>query len=288
MLFRSGAVSIGRRLQDPLAELVKIDPKSLGVGQYQHDVDQKLLQKKLTEVVERCVNKVGVNVNTASKKLLTYVSGLGPTLASNIVNYRTDQGQFTDIEQIKKVPKIGPKTFQQSAGFLRIVDGDNPLDNSGVHPENYSMVEQITNDLNCTINEVINDPNIWKEIDLARYVDSEIGFPTLNDILHELEKPGRDPRPNFEPFAFSEELNTIDDLKEGMIVPGIVTNVTDFGAFVDLGLKSDGLIHISELSREYVDHPRKIVKLNQKLRVMVIDIDKPRKRISLSLNFDRD
>lgn len=283
-----GAVSIGRRLQDPLAELVKIDPKSLGVGQYQHDVDQKLLQKKLTEVVERCVNKVGVNVNTASKKLLTYVSGLGPTLASNIVNYRTDQGQFTDIEQIKKVPKIGPKTFQQSAGFLRIVDGDNPLDNSGVHPENYSMVEQITNDLNCTINEVINDPNIWKEIDLARYVDSEIGFPTLNDILHELEKPGRDPRPNFEPFAFSEELNTIDDLKEGMIVPGIVTNVTDFGAFVDLGLKSDGLIHISELSREYVDHPRKIVKLNQKLRVMVIDIDKPRKRISLSLNFDRD
>ncbi len=283
-----GAVSIGRRLQDPLAELVKIDPKSLGIGQYQHDVDQNLLQSKLTEVVERCVNKVGVNVNTASQKLLTYVSGLGPTLASNIVDYRSNNDQITDIEQITDVPKIGPKTFQQAAGFLRIVDGDNPLDNSGVHPEDYSIVKEIANDLNCTITEVINNSHILEDIDLEKYVDSEVGLPTLNDILDELEKPGRDPRPAFESFAFSEDLTKIEDLKKGMIVPGMITNVTNFGAFVDIGLKSDGLIHISELSQEYVDHPRNIVKLNQKLQVMVLAIDKARKRISLSLNFDRD
>lgn len=281
-----GAISIGRRLQDPLAELVKIDPKSLGIGQYQHDVDQNLLQKKLTEVVERCVNQVGVNVNTASKKLLTYVSGLGPNLAGNIVDYRTNNGQITTIEQLNEVPRIGPKTFQQSAGFLRIVEGDNPLDSSGVHPENYSLVEQIASDLNCPVSEVINSSTVRKEVDKRKYVDSDVGLPTLNDILDELEKPGRDPRPEFEPFGFSKDLNKIDDLEEGMVVPGIVTNVTNFGAFVDIGLKSDGLIHVSELSEKYVNHPREIVELNQRLRVKVIAIDTSRKRISLSLNFE--
>lgn len=281
-----GAISIGRRLQDPLAELVKIDPKSLGVGQYQHDVDQGMLEKKLTEVVERCVNKVGVNVNTASKKLLTYVSGLGPTLAGNIVEYRSDNGQFKNIQQLNQVPRIGPKTFQQSAGFLRIVDGDNPLDNTGVHPEDYSIVERMGGDLGRSIPEVISNSKVREKIDPEEYVSSDVGLPTLNDILDELEKPGRDPRPEFKPFVFAEEVNEIDDLEEGMVVPGIVTNVTNFGAFVDIGLKSDGLVHISELSDEYVDHPRKVVKLNQRLRVKVIDVDKPRKRISLSLNFD--
>ncbi len=278
-----GAISIGRRLQDPLSELVKIDPKSLGIGQYQHDVDQNLLEKKLTEVVERCVNRVGVNVNTASEELLTYVAGLGPTLAGNIVEYRTEHGQFTDIEQLKEVPRIGPKTFQQCAGFLRIVDGENPLDNSGVHPEDYSVVKKMASDLDCTITEIVNNPKIREEIELEDYVDLDVGLPTLNDILDELEKPGRDPRPEFEPFDFSEDINEIDDLEEGMVVPGIVTNVTNFGAFVDIGLKSDGLIHISELSQDYVDHPRNVVKLNQRVRAEVIDVDKSRKRISLSL-----
>ncbi|MFB6290508.1 MAG: Tex family protein [Candidatus Bipolaricaulia bacterium] len=281
-----GAISIGRRLQDPLAELVKIDPKSLGVGQYQHAVDQNLLEKKLTEVVERCVNRVGVNVNTASEKLLTYVSGLGPTLAGNIVEYRTKNGQIESIQELKDVPRIGPKTFQQSAGFLRIVDGDNPLDNSGVHPEDYSIVETMANDLGYTVPEMINNPKIHEEIDLESYVDSDRGLPTLNDILDELEKPGRDPRPEFEPFSFSDEINEIEDLEEGMVIPGIVTNVTNFGAFVDIGLKSDGLIHISELSDDYVDHPGDVVKLNQRLRAKVIDVDKSRKRVSLSLDFE--
>ncbi|MBS3786914.1 RNA-binding transcriptional accessory protein [Candidatus Bipolaricaulota bacterium] len=283
-----GAISIGRRLQDPLSELVKIDPKSLGIGQYQHDVDQNLLENKLTEVVERCVNRVGVNVNTASEKLLTYVAGLGPTLAGNIVGYRTDNGQFTNIEQLKEVPRIGPKTFQQSAGFLRIVDGDNPLDNSGVHPEDYSVVEKMANDLECAITEMVNNSEIQEEINLENYVDSEVGLPTLTDILDELEKPGRDPRPEFEPFDFSDDINEISDLEEGLVIPGVVTNVTNFGAFVDIGLKSDGLIHISELSQDYVDHPRNVVKLNQRVRVKVLDVDKPRKRVSLSLNFEED
>lgn len=283
-----GAISIGRRLQDPLAELVKIDPKSLGVGQYQHDVDQSLLEKKLTEVVERCVNRVGVNVNTASEKLLTYVSGLGPTLAGNVVEYRTENGEFTGIRELKDVPRIGPKTFQQAAGFLRVVDGDNPLDNSGVHPENYSTVKKMANDLERAVPEMVHDPSIREEIDLEDYVTSDVGLPTLNDILDELEKPGRDPRPEFEPFSFSENINQIGDLEEGMVVPGIVSNVTDFGAFVDIGIKSDGLIHISELADEYVDHPGDVVKLNQRLRALVIDVDEKRKRISLSLKFEED
>lgn len=283
-----GAISIGRRLQDPLAELVKIDPKSLGVGQYQHDIDQNLLEKKLTEVVERCVNRVGVNVNTASEKLLTYVSGLGPTLASNVVEYRTENGEFTGIKELKEVSRIGPKTFQQSAGFLRVVDGDNLLDNSGVHPENYGTVERMAEDLGYTMSEMINNSEVREEIDLENYVGSEVGLPTLNDILNELEKPGRDPRPEFEPFSFSDEINKINDLEEGMMVPGIVSNVTDFGAFVDIGIKSDGLIHISELADEYVDHPGDVVKLNQRLRARVIDVDEERKRISLSLKFKED
>jgi uncharacterized protein len=282
-----GAISIGRRLQDPLAELVKIDPKSLGVGQYQHDVDQNLLEKKLTEVVERCVNRVGVNINTASEKLLTYVSGLGPTLAENVVEYRNDSGQITDLKEVKDVKRIGPKTFEQSAGFLRVVDGDNPLDNSGVHPENYSTVKKMANDLDRGVPEMVNDPSIREEINLEDYVDSDVGLPTLNDILDELEKPGRDPRPEFEPFAFSEKVNKIGDLEEGMVLPGVVSNVTDFGAFVDIGIKSDGLIHISELADKYVDHPKDVVKLNQRLRARVIDVDEERKRISLSLKFDR-
>ena len=278
-----GAISIGRRLQDPLAELVKIDPKSLGVGQYQHDVDQNLLEKKLTEVVERCVNRVGVNVNTASEKLLTYVSGLGPTLAENVVEYRNENGKITDLNQVKEVNRIGPKTFEQAAGFLRVVDGDNPLDNSGVHPENYSTVEKIANELDRAVPETINDPAIRKEIDLEDYVSSDVGLPTLKDILDELEKPGRDPRPEFEPFSFSEAVNTIGDLEEGMVVPGIVSNVTNFGAFVDIGIKSDGLIHISELADEYVEDPGDVVKLNQRLRARVLEVDEERKRISLSL-----
>jgi len=278
-----GAISIGRRLQDPLAELVKIDPKSLGVGQYQHDVDQNLLEKKLTEVVERCVNRVGVNVNTASEKLLTYVSGLGPTLAENVVEYRNENGKITDLNQVKEVNRIGPKTFEQAAGFLRVVDGDNPLDNSGVHPENYSTVEKIANDLDRAVPETINDPAIRKEVDLEDYVSSDVGLPTLKDILDELEKPGRDPRPEFEPFSFSEEVNTIGDLEEGMVVPGIVSNVTNFGAFVDIGIKSDGLIHISELADKYVEDPGDVVKLNQRLRARVLEVDEERKRISLSL-----
>ncbi len=278
-----GAISIGRRLQDPLAELVKIDPKSLGVGQYQHDVDQNLLEKKLTEVVERCVNRVGVNINTASEKLLTYVSGLGPTLAENVVQYRNDNSEITDLKEVKDVKRIGPKTFEQAAGFLRVVDGDNPLDNSGVHPENYSTVKKMASDLDRGVPEMINDPSIREEIDLEDYVTSDVGLPTLNDILDELEKPGRDPRPEFEPFSFSENINQIGDLEEGMVVPGIVSNVTDFGAFVNIGIKSDGLIHISELADEYVDHPKDVVKLNQRLRVRVMEVDEDRKRISLSL-----
>ncbi|MFP4136204.1 MAG: Tex family protein [Candidatus Acetothermia bacterium] len=281
-----GAISIGRRLQDPLAELVKIDPKSLGVGQYQHDVDQNLLEKKLTEVVERCVNRVGVNVNTASEKLLTYVSGLGPTLAGNVTEYRTENGGIESIDELKEVPRIGPKTFQQSAGFLRIVDGENPLDNTGVHPEDYSLVERMAGDLNCTVPELIEDPELRDRLDPEKYSSSEIGLPTLKDIFQELEKPGRDPRPEFTPFSFSDDIEEIGDLEEGMVVPGIITNVTNFGAFVDIGLKSDGLIHVSELSAEYVEHPQDVVKLNQRLKARVIDVDEARERVSLSLDFD--
>ncbi|MFP4647535.1 MAG: Tex family protein [Candidatus Acetothermia bacterium] len=281
-----GAISIGRRLQDPLAELVKIDPKALGVGQYQHDVDQNLLEKRLTEVVERCVNRIGVNVNTASEKLLTYVSGLGPTLAENLVQYRTENGQVEDLEEIKGVPRIGPKTFQQAAGFLRIVNGHNPLDNSSVHPENYEIVERMSGDLELTITEMVNNPDIRNEIDPERYMSSDVGLPTIKHILDELEKPGRDPRPEFKPFSFSEDINEIGDLEQGMILPGMITNVTDFGAFVDIGIKSDGLVHVSELSEEFVEHPGDVVKLNQRVQVKVIEVDEQRKRVSLSLNFD--
>ncbi len=280
-----GAVSIGRRLQDPLAELVKIDPKSLGVGQYQHDVDQALLGDKLTEVVERCVNKVGVNVNTASRELLTYVSGLGPALAENVVDYRAERGGLREIEGLKEVPMIGKKTFQQAAGFLRIVDGDNPLDNSGVHPENYETVERMAADLGHGVSELIGNASLIDEIKSEKYVEDGIGVPTLNDILEELAKPGRDPRGEFSPFSFSDEVETIDDLREGAVLPGVVTNVTDFGAFVDVGIKTDGLLHVSQLSEDYVNHPREVVQLNQKLDVKVIKVEKGRKRVSLSLIF---
>ncbi|MFW6049411.1 MAG: helix-hairpin-helix domain-containing protein, partial [Candidatus Bipolaricaulota bacterium] len=280
-----GAVSIGRRLQDPLAELVKIDPKALGVGQYQHDVDQARLSDKLTEVVERCVNRVGVNVNTASRKLLTYVSGLGPTLAENVIEYRSKNGTIDDIEQLTEVPMIGSKTFEQAAGFLRIVNGDNPLDNSGVHPENYRIVEDMASDLGLDIFSMIGATGWRDDLSLESYVSTDVGIPTLRDILEELDKPGRDPRGEFSPFAFSEEVSTIDDMRQGMVLPGIVTNVTDFGAFVDIGIKTDGLLHISQLSEDYVSHPREVVSLNQRLDVKVIKIDKQRRRISLSLIF---
>lgn len=280
-----GAVSIGRRLQDPLAELVKIDPKALGVGQYQHDVDQARLSDKLTEVVERCVNRVGVNVNTASRKLLTYVSGLGPTLAENVIEYRSKNGTIDDIEQLTEVPMIGSKTFEQAAGFLRIVNGDNPLDNSGVHPENYRIVEDMASDLGLDIFSMIGATGWRDDLSLESYVSTDVGIPTLRDILEELDKPGRDPRGEFSPFAFSEEVSTIDDMHQGMVLPGIVTNVTDFGAFVDIGIKTDGLLHISQLSEDYVSHPREVVSLNQRLDVKVIKIDKQRRRISLSLIF---
>ncbi|MBS3812300.1 RNA-binding transcriptional accessory protein [Candidatus Bipolaricaulota bacterium] len=280
-----GAVSIGRRLQDPLAELVKIDPKALGVGQYQHDVDQARLSDKLTEVVERCVNRVGVNVNTASRKLLTYVSGLGPTLAENVIEYRSKNGTIDDIEQLTEVPMIGSKTFEQAAGFLRIVNGDNPLDNSGVHPENYRIVEDMASDLGLDIFSMIGATGWRDDLSLESYVSTDVGIPTLRDILEELDKPGRDPRGEFSPFAFSEKVSTIDDMRQGMVLPGIVTNVTDFGAFVDIGIKTDGLLHISQLSEDYVSHPREVVSLNQRLDVKVIKIDKQRRRISLSLIF---
>ena len=264
-----GAVSIGRRLMDPLAELVKIDPKSIGVGQYQHDVDQAQLKHSLDQTVESCVNLVGVNLNTASQHLLMYVSGLGPTLAKNIVDYRRENGAFTSRAQLKKVPRLGPSAFQQCAGFLRIPDAKNPLDNSAVHPESYAVVEQMAKDQGCSVADLINNKEKREAIDIKRYVTAEIGIPTLTDIMQELEKPGRDPREQIEEFEFDKNVSTVDDLVEGMILPGIVTNITNFGAFVDIGVHQDGLIHIS--------------KLHQHLRVRVIEIDRRRNRISLSL-----
>ena len=278
-----GAVSIGRRLMDPLAELVKIDPKSIGVGQYQHDVDQTKLKKSLDQTVESCVNSVGVNLNTASQHLLTYVSGLGPTLAKNIVEYRKENGAFTSRAQINKVPRLGPSAFEQCAGFLRIPGAKNPLDNSAVHPESYKIVEQMAKDCHCTIEELINDSKKINGIDIKKYVTDNVGIPTLTDIIKELEKPGRDPREQIEEFEFDKNVTSVDDLCEGMILPGIVTNITNFGAFIDVGVHQDGLVHISQLADRYVADPTQVVKLHQHVKVRVIDVDRKRNRISLSM-----
>ena len=278
-----GAVSIGRRLMDPLAELVKIDPKSIGVGQYQHDVDQTKLKNSLDQTVESCVNNVGVNLNTASQHLLMYVSGLGPTLAKNIVDYRKENGAFTSRTQLKKVPRLGPATFQQCAGFLRIPGAKNPLDNSAVHPESYDIVEQMAKDQDCTVSDLINNKEKREAIDIKRYVTAEVGIPTLTDILKELEKPGRDPREQIEEFEFDSRVNTVDDLIEGMELPGIVTNITNFGAFVDIGVHQDGLVHISQMANRRIAHPTDVVKLHQHIRVRVIEVDRRRNRISLSM-----
>jgi uncharacterized protein len=278
-----GAVSIGRRLMDPLAELVKIDPKSIGVGQYQHDVDQTMLKQSLDDVVISCVNSVGVEVNTASKQLLTYVSGLGPQLAQNIIDYRNENGPFESRKQFKKVHRLGAKAFEQAAGFLRIRDAANPLDSSAVHPESYHLVEAMAKDLNCSVAQLMKDESLRRRIRLQNYVTDKAGLPTLNDIMQELAKPGRDPRKKFEIFSFAKEVNKIEDVKAGMRLPGIITNVTAFGAFVDIGVHQDGLIHISQLSDRFVKDPANIVKVHQKVMVTVLDVDLGRKRISLSL-----
>lgn len=278
-----GAVSIGRRLMDPLAELVKIDPKSIGVGQYQHDVDQSKLKENLDFVVESCVNLVGVNLNTASKHLLMYISGLGPKIAQNITDYRKQNGAFRSRDELKNVPKLGEKAFEQCAGFLRIEDGVNPLDGSAVHPESYYVVEKIASDLGIKVSDMIGNEKIKEKIKLTDYIDEKVGLPTLNDILDELAKPGRDPRENVDEFEFKSGISNIDDLKTGMILNGIVNNITNFGAFVDIGIKDYGLIHISEMSDRFIKSPHEILKLNQKVSVRIIDIDKQRKRISLSL-----
>ena len=278
-----GAVSIGRRLMDPLAELVKIDPKSIGVGQYQHDVDQSQLKHTLDQTVESCVNLVGVNLNTASQHLLTYVSGLGPVLAQNIVDYRKENGAFTSRAQLKKVPRLGPAAYQQCAGFLRIPDAKNPLDNSAVHPESYHVVEQMAKDQHCSVSDLISDATKRSQIDIKQYVTDEVGLPTLTDIMKELEKPGRDPREQIEEFEFDNSVQTIEDLHEGMELPGIVTNITNFGAFVDIGVHQDGLVHVSQLANKYVSDPTQVVRLHQHVRVRVIGVDLRRQRISLSM-----
>lgn len=278
-----GAVSIGRRLMDPLAELVKIDPKSIGVGQYQHDVDQKKLKNSLDSVVELSVNSVGVNLNTASKHLLTYVSGLGPALAENITQYRKENGAFRSREELKNVARMGPAAFEQSAGFLRIPDAENPLDNSAVHPESYKIVKQIAKDLECEINDLVRNEELVSKIDFQKYVTAEIGLPTLNDIKTELLKPGRDPRKPIKVFEFAEGIFSINDLREDMVLPGIVNNITKFGAFVDVGVKESGLIHVSEMADRFISDPNEIVKLQEHIMVRVKEIDVARKRIQLSL-----
>ncbi|MBR2450033.1 MAG: RNA-binding transcriptional accessory protein [Paludibacteraceae bacterium] len=278
-----GAVSIGRRLMDPLAELVKIDPKSIGVGQYQHDVNQTRLGESLQQTVESVVNHVGVDVNTASKHILTYVSGLGPALAQNIVNYRSENGAFPNRKALLKVPKMGAKTFEQAAGFLRVTNSDNPLDNSAVHPESYNIVEQMAKDLKCNVSDLMSHANLREKIDLQRYVSDKVGLPTLQDIMRELEKPSRDPREQLEEWHFDENVHTIDDLQIGMRLPGIVTNIANFGAFVDIGVHKDGLVHISEMSNRRISSPTEVVALHQHVMVKVIDIDKQRGRIQLSL-----
>ena len=280
-----GAVSIGRRLMDPLAELVKIDPKSIGVGQYQHDVNQTRLGESLQQTVESVVNHVGVDVNTASKHILTYISGLGPTLAQNIVNYRSENGAFPNRKALLKVPKMGNKTYEQAAGFLRVTNSDNVLDNSAVHPESYGIVEKMAKDLKCTVSDLMSNAELRKQIDLQRYVTDKVGMPTLQDILHELEKPSRDPREQLEEWHFDENVHTIDDLQIGMVLPGIVTNIANFGAFCDIGVHKDGLIHISEMANRRISNPNEVVTLHQHVMVKVIDIDKSRGRIQLSLRF---
>ena len=278
-----GAVSIGRRLMDPLAELVKIDPKSIGVGQYQHDVNQTRLGESLQQTVESVVNHVGVDVNTASKHILTYVSGLGPALAQNIVNYRSENGAFPNRKALLKVPKMGAKTFEQAAGFLRVTNSDNPLDNSAVHPESYGIVEKMAKDLKCSVADLMSNAILRQKIDLQRYVTDKVGMPTLQDILRELEKPSRDPREQLEEWHFDESVHTIDDLQVGMVLPGIVTNIANFGAFVDIGVHKDGLVHISEMANRRINDPAEVVALHQHVMVKVIDIDKQRGRIQLSL-----
>ena len=281
-----GAVSIGRRLMDPLAELVKIEAKSIGVGQYQHDVDQTALKKSLDMTVESCVNSVGVNLNTASRHLLTYVSGLGPTLAQNIVDYRAENGAFTSRKQLMKVPRMGAKAFEQCAGFLRIPGAKNPLDNSAVHPESYAVVEHIAKDMKCSVEDLIKSKELRKQIDIKKYVTDQVGLPTLTDIMAELEKPGRDPRQAIQVFEFDKNVKTIDDLKEGMVLPGIVTNITNFGCFVDVGIKENGLVHISQIRREFVSDPTTVVSIHQHVQVKVTSIDRERKRISMTMILD--
>ena len=278
-----GAVSIGRRLMDPLAELVKIDPKSIGVGQYQHDVDQTKLKNSLDLTVESCVNLVGVNVNTASKHLLTYVSGLGPVLAQNIVDYRATHGAFKSRKELMKVARMGEKAFEQCAGFLRIAEAVNPLDNSAVHPESYYVVEKMAKDLKCTVSELIQNKELKKSLDLKSYITDTVGLPTLNDIMEELDKPGRDPRKGIKMFEFDPNIRTIDDLREGMILPGIVTNITNFGCFVDVGIKENGLVHISEIADRFVSDPTEVVSLHQHVEVKVLSVDLARKRVQLSM-----
>lgn len=278
-----GAVSIGRRLSDPLSELVKIDPKSIGVGQYQHDVDQNKLKRSLDQTVESCVNLVGVNLNTASKHLLTYVSGLGESLAQNIIDYRSENGPFQSRKELKKVPRLGPKAFEQSAGFLRIPDAKNPLDNSAVHPESYPIVEKMAKDINSTVKDLINNKPLIESIDISRYKTDSVGEETLTDILQELEKPGRDPRSKVQVLEFDPNIRTINDLKEGMILPGIVTNITNFGCFVDVGIKENGLVHISEMANRFISNPGEVVSLHQHVKVKVLSVDMERKRIQLSL-----
>lgn len=283
-----GAVSIGRRLMDPLAELVKIDPKSIGVGQYQHDVDQGDLKLALDDVVESCVNRVGVEVNTASTELLTYVSGLGPTLAKNITDWRRENGPFSSRSRLKKVRRLGPKAFQQAAGFLRIRDGENPLDASAVHPESYPVVQRMAADMGCSVRDHMESAELRQKIDLKRYITDSVGLPTLTDIMQELAKPGRDPRDEFEAFSFDDAVNSIEDLKSGMKLPGIVTNVTRFGAFVDIGVHQDGLVHISQLADRFVKDPTDVVKVQQKVTVTVLEVDTDRNRISLSMRSHAD
>ena len=278
-----GAISIGRRLMDPLAELVKIDPKSIGVGQYQHDVDQSKLKQSLDQTVENCVNRVGVNLNTASKHLLTYVSGLGPALAQNIVDYRTLNGPFKNRKELKKVTRLGEKAFEQCAGFLRIAEAQNPLDNSAVHPESYYIVEQMAKDLNCGVSELISNKELRNKIEPKKYVNEKVGMPTLMDILEELDKPGRDPRKVIKVFEFDKNIKTIEDLKEGSVLPGIISNITNFGCFVDIGIKEKGLIHISEMADRFISDPTEVVSIHQHVQVKVLTVDTVRKRIALSM-----
>ena len=278
-----GAVSIGRRLMDPLAELVKIDPKAIGVGQYQHDVDQGILKQRLQDVVISCVNRVGVDVNMASPQLLTAVSGIGPQLATNIVAYRQEHGAFRNRTGLKKVPRLGAKAFEQAAGFLRIMDGEHPLDASAVHPERYSVVQAMAKDLKCSVKDLMNDPARQRTIDLPRYITPGLGKATLTDILTELAKPGRDPRQRFEPVQFHEGVQSIEQVTPGMILSGVVTNITAFGAFVDIGVHQDGLVHISQLADQFVRDPHTVVQVHQRVKVTVLEVDIPRRRIALSM-----